>query len=86
MPSRVPTLVINSPAPNAVVGSQPFNVAGLVTAPGMPEPVAINSVTVQVDAETPVRATLRRIPNKQLVEVTFTAGFCSVTSSRITTR
>ena len=73
MPNRIPTLVIQSPQPDAVVGTAPFSVSGLVTAPGMPEPVMIDSVTVQVDSEPPVRATMKRIPNTHLVEVTFTA-------------
>jgi hypothetical protein len=73
MPNRVPTLQIQSPAANAVVGTQPFSVTGLVTAPGMPEPVGINSVTVQVDAQPAVKAALKHIPNTKLVEVTFSA-------------
>lgn len=73
MPGKNPTLVIYSPAPNAVVGSQPFNVTGLVTAPGMPEPVMINSVTVQVDAQPAVHAKLKHVPNQHLVEVTYAA-------------
>ncbi|HVU48901.1 MAG TPA: hypothetical protein VHD85_22430 [Terracidiphilus sp.] len=74
MPDRLPKLVITFPQPNALVGTTPFNVTGTVTAPGMPEPVMINSVTVQVDAQAPIHATLKRISSKQLVEVTFSAA------------
>ncbi len=73
MPNRLPSLALYSPKPNTVVGLTPFTVSGLVTATGMPEPVAINSVTVQVDSEPPVRATLKHIPNKSVVEVSFSA-------------
>ena len=73
MPNRIPSLTIYSPKPDAVVGLTPFTVSGLVTAPGMPEPVAIDSVTVQVDAQPPVQATLKHIVNPHLVEVTFSA-------------
>lgn len=73
MPTRTPALVITFPQPNAIVGTSPFNVTGTVTAPGMPEPVAINSVTVQVNGQAPIRATLKRIANSKLVEVTFSA-------------
>jgi hypothetical protein len=73
MPTRIPTLVITFPQPNAIVGTSPFNVIGTVTAPGMPEPVAINSVTVQVNGQAPIRATLKHISNSKLVEVTFSA-------------
>ena len=64
MPNRIPSLTIYSPTPNAVVGLAPFTVSGLVTAPGMPEPVAIDSVTVQVDAQPPVAATLNTLPTR----------------------
>jgi hypothetical protein len=73
MPNRVPSLTIYSPKPDAVVGLTPFSVTGLVTAPGMPEPVAIDSVTVQVDSQPPVQATLNHIVSTSLVEVTFSA-------------
>jgi hypothetical protein len=48
-------------------------VTGLVTAPGPPEPVMINAVTVQIDSQPAVKATLKHIINKQLIEVTFNA-------------
>ena len=73
MPNRIPSLTILSPKPNSVVGLTPFTVTGLVTAPGMPEPVGINSVRVQVDAQPPVQAILKHIVNHHLVEVTFSA-------------
>lgn len=73
MPERVPTLAISSPSQNAVVGAAPFAVSGLVTAPGMPEPVTIMSVTIQVDSQPAVKATLKHIVNRELVEVTFSA-------------
>lgn len=74
MPNRVPALSISSPQPNTVVGNTPFAVTGTVTAPGMPEPVDIQSVTAQVDAQAPIRATLKRLPNRNLVEVTYSAS------------
>ena len=55
------------------MGLAPFTVSGIATAPGLPEPVAINEITVQVDEQPPVRATLKHIVNLSLVEVTFTA-------------
>lgn len=72
--SRTPTLVISSPTANAVVGYTPFLVTGQVTAEGYPEPVEIDSVTVQVDSGPVIAATLKRIPNKTLTEVTFNAS------------
>ena len=59
MPNRIPSLTIYSPTPDAVVGLAPFTVTGLVTAPGMPEPLAIDSVTVQVHAQPPVVGRIR---------------------------
>ena len=73
MPNRLPSLTIYSPQPNAVVGLTPFSVSGLATAPGMPEPLEINSATVQVDGQPPVQATLKHIRNLHQVEVTFSA-------------
>lgn len=58
MPNRLPTLSIWGPLQNAVVGTAPFPIVGLVTAPGMPEPVGIDSVIVTVDSQPPVHATL----------------------------
>jgi hypothetical protein len=72
MPPKV-SLVVRSPLPNAVVGTQPFTVSGLATAPAGTEPVEIHSVTVQVDAQPIVKAALVRIPNPHLIEVTFSA-------------
>src|SRR6266700_8195061 len=63
MPNRIPSLTVYSPQPNAVVGLTPFTVTGLVTAPGMPEPVGIDDVLVQVDSQPPVTATLKHIVN-----------------------
>lgn len=74
MPNRVPTLVITSPQPKAVVGTAPFTVSGTVTAPGMPEPVDIRAVTVQVDAQPPVRATLKHLPGTQQIQIIFSAS------------
>jgi hypothetical protein len=73
MAQKVPTLKIESPQPNAIVGTKQFTVTGLVTAPGMPEPVTIYSVSVQVDAQPAVKATLKHLPDPDLVEVTFSA-------------
>jgi hypothetical protein len=73
--NSVPILTISSPQPNAVVGGSPFNVAGLVTAQGMPEPVTIYSVTVQIDSQPAVHATLERLrrTGDQPVQVEFSA-------------
>lgn len=75
MPNRLPILSISSPHPNAVVGTAPFAVTGLVTAPGMPEPVAIHSISVQIDSQPAVHATITHIPvpGDSQVEVTFSA-------------
>ncbi|HLI94458.1 MAG TPA: hypothetical protein VKT72_00035 [Candidatus Baltobacteraceae bacterium] len=75
MPNRLPTLTIDSPLPNAPVGTAPFEVTGLVMAPGMPEPVAIDSVIVEIDGQAAVDATLTRFPlhGDQPLQVTFKA-------------
>ncbi len=72
--SREPTLSVSAPTANAVVGYTPFVVAGLVTAEGNPEPVEIDSVTVQVDTGPVVAASRKTIPNKTLTEVSFQAS------------
>lgn len=73
MPNRLPVLKITSPLPDAVVGNAPFAVTGSVTAPGKPEPVSIQSVSVQIDSQPPVHATVKHIPvtGNQEVYVTF---------------
>lgn len=70
---RTPTVVIGSPLSGAIVGFAPFEVLGQITAEGYPEPVSINSVTVQVDSGPVIAATLKQIPNRTLTEVSFQA-------------
>jgi Bacterial Ig domain len=78
------TLTIQYPANNQQLPlNQPFQVTGLATDKGMPEPVAIESVTVQVDGGPVTNATLKRIPNKQMTEVSFKASV-EITASQDT--
>ena len=70
-----PILTVNQPAQNAVVGlNQPFQISGLVTDRGMPEPIMIDSVTVQIDGGPLIHANLTHIPNQTLTEVSFRAS------------
>jgi hypothetical protein len=75
MPDRVPVLSITSPQQDEPVGTAPFEVTGVVTAPGMPEPVAIDSVIVAIEGQAPVEAMLTRnlINNNQTLQVAFKA-------------
>jgi hypothetical protein len=76
MPNRLPVLSIWSPLPDAVVGNAPFTVMGVVTAPGEPEPVYIESVAVEILGQPGiVQATLTRSQpsGDQPVQVTFKA-------------
>jgi hypothetical protein len=59
MPGKLPVVVIDSPQPNAYVGSGPVTVGGTVTVPSLPEPIAIDAVTVIV----PGAAGRRRRPH-----------------------
>lgn len=69
-----PVLTIIQPAPNLVVGlNTPFQITGQVTDRGLPEPIEIESVTVQVDGQPPIRASLKQLPNKTLSQYTFSA-------------
>jgi hypothetical protein len=71
----VPTLELHQPVNNATVTpNQPFVVSGQATDRGKPEPIMIDSVTVQVDSQPPIKATLTRIPNQQKTTVTFKAS------------
>ena len=70
-----PILTVTQPAQNAVVGlNQPFQISGLVTDRGLPEPIMIDSVTVQIDGGPLTDAKLTHIPNKKLTEVSFRAS------------
>src|ERR1017187_4331767 len=69
-----PILTVNQPAANAVVGLNPFQIAGQVTDRAGAEPIMIDSVTVQVDNGPLIKATLTRIPNKNLIQVSFHAS------------
>jgi hypothetical protein len=68
-----PVLTVTSPSANATVGNKPFQIIGQVTDRGMPEPIIIDSVTVQVDGGPLIQATRKIIPNKTLTQVSFTA-------------
>jgi hypothetical protein len=54
--------------------NQPFQISGLVTDRGMPEPILIDSVTVQIDGGPLIQAKLTNIPNHTLTEVSFRAS------------
>ena len=70
-----PNVTVNQPAQNSVVGlNQTFQISGLVTDRGMPEPIMIDSVTVQIDGGPLIKANLTKIPNKTLTEVSFHAS------------
>src|ERR1019366_4797938 len=70
-----PILTVSQPAANAVVGlNTPFQITGQVTDRAGAEPITIDSVTVQVDNGPLIKATLTRIPNKNLIQVSFHAS------------
>ena len=54
--------------------NQPFQISGLVTDQRMPEPIMIDSVTVQIDGGPLIKANLTHISNKTLTEVSFHAS------------
>jgi hypothetical protein len=67
-------LTIQHPTSNQIVSAvQPFSVGGIATDKGMPEPVMIDSVTVAVDNQPPIKATLKIIPRQPLTTVNFLA-------------
>ena len=67
-------LKIEHPTPNQIVApGQPFSVGGVATDKGMPDPALIDSVTVAVDNQPPIPATLKIIPHQTLTTVTFSA-------------
>ena len=69
-----PVLTITAPAANANVGlNKQFQILGQVTDRGGPEPIMIDSVTVQVDGGPLIQAARKIIPNKTLTQVSFTA-------------
>jgi hypothetical protein len=71
----MPTLDLIQPANNATVKpNQPFVVSGQATDRGKPEPIMIDSVTVQIDNQPPIKATLTRIPNQPKTTVNFKAS------------
>jgi phospholipase C len=70
----MPQLTIQHPTPNqTVIPGQPFSVAGIATDKGMPEPITIDSVTVAIDNQPPVNASLKVIPRQKLSTVNFQA-------------
>ena len=70
----MPNLTIYQPPNNLVVQlNQPFLVTGQASDVGPPEPVRIQSVTVQIDDGPVIRATLTHIPNKTMMLVSFKA-------------
>jgi hypothetical protein len=71
----MPTLEIFQPSNGtSVTRGQPVSVTGKATEPKGTEPVLIDSVTVQVDGEPAVDATLKLIKDPNNVVVTFTAS------------
>ncbi len=72
--SAAPILTVFQPTPNLQVNfDQPFQITGQVTDRLTPEPISIDSVTVQVDDGPLIAATRKIIPSKTLTEVTFHA-------------
>jgi len=70
----VPSLVVSQPTNNQIVGlNKPFPVIGQASDNGMPEPIGIDSVTVQVDGGPPIEAILTAIPNWRATIVAFKA-------------
>jgi hypothetical protein len=66
------------PVPNEVVVSgKPFEVAGVVFTRGMPEPITINSVTVQVENGPLIEAVMKSNP-PQLSTVNYSAQATTV--------
>src|SRR5438552_1302708 len=69
-----PTLIVDQPVDNLVVQpNHPFLVTGRASERVKPEPFLIDSVTVQVDGEAPVEATLTHIPDKTSMAYTYRA-------------
>lgn len=69
-----PVLTVSQPAANAVVGlNTPFQITGIVTDRGGREPIAIDSVTVQIDSGPVIHAAQKPVSNKTLTEVSFHA-------------
>lgn len=70
----MPSLTVFQPPANlAVQVNRPFMVSGQASDKGMPEPVMIDSVTVQVDDGPVVRASLTHIPDRKVTLVSFKA-------------
>jgi hypothetical protein len=65
MPSNLPILVIDSPQPGAFVGNGPVTVGGTVTAPGKPEPIAIDAVNIEISGHPTIAATLTLLSSTQ---------------------
>jgi len=71
----MPTLDLIQPANNATIKlNTTFVVSGQATDRGAPEPILIDSVTVQVDNQPPTKATLTRVPHQQKSTVNFKAS------------
>lgn len=75
----MPNLTVLQPPANLVVQlNRPFLISGQASDKGMPEPVMIDSVTVQVDDGPVVDASLTHLPNRTVTLVSFKA-FAQVT-------
>jgi hypothetical protein len=77
MATLMPTLVVSQPPNNVIVKpNQPFLVTGQVSNQWIKhsEPIGIDSVTVQVDGEPLIVATLMNIPRKKMTLVRFKAS------------
>lgn len=71
----MPTLTIQSPAPNTTVPhGQPLQVAGIAKGTGGAEPMLVDSVTVAVDGGQPVEATLTIVKHQSVPTVTYSAS------------
>ena len=70
----MPTLIIESPSDGVAEPlNQSFQVSGQVTDKGMPEPVMIRSVTVQIDGGPEVRAQLKHVIDHFVTRYSYSA-------------
>jgi hypothetical protein len=71
----MPTLTIQSPAPNTTVPhGQPLHVGGIARGAGGAEPVLVDTVTVALDGGQPVEADLTIVKHQSVPTVTYSAS------------